>query len=304
VLQTGFDFALLPRPKGLWPGLLSAHLAWSASLIEAILFSLALADRIRALTQTVSDQTILHLQERDALISRQKEELVTEVAQRTHELRQEKQKSDQLLLSVLPFEVAEELKAYGESRPRRYEDVSILFTDFRNFTTTVSVLPAERLVAELNEIFQAFDTILAEHGVEKIKTIGDSYMVASGLPEVVPDHALRCAAAALDMLSFMQQRNLTSAIKWGMRAGIHSGPVVAGIVGRTKFAFDVFGDTVNIASRMESNSEPGRLNVSAYTYHLIRDSFRGEYRGKVEVKGKGEIDMYFITHAALVASPQ
>jgi adenylate cyclase len=209
--------------------------------------------------------------------------LILEVEERTRELQREKHKSDQLLLSVLPAEVAEELKACGESRPRRYDDVSILFTDFRNFTTTVSALPAERLVAELNEIFQVFDTILVKHGVEKIKTIGDSYMVASGLPQVVPDHAIRCVAAALDMLSFMQQRNLTSAIKWGMRVGIHSGPVVAGIVGKTKFAFDVFGDTVNIASRMESNSEPGRLNVSAYTYHLIRDSFLGEYRGKVRV---------------------
>jgi class 3 adenylate cyclase len=298
VLQTGFDFALMPRPTGALLDLLSVHLAWLASLLEAILFSLALADRIRSLTRTVTDQTILHLQEKETLISRQKEELILEVEQRTQELQQEKHKSDQLLLTVLPLEIAEELKAHGESRPRRYEHVSILFTDFRNFTTTVSVLPAEQLVAELNEIFQEFDTILVRHGVEKIKTIGDSYMVASGLPEIVPDHALRCAAAALEMLSFMNQRNLTSAIKWGMRAGIHSGPVVAGIVGKTKFAFDVFGDTVNIASRMESNSEPGRLNVSAYTYHLIRDSFSGEYRGKLDVKGKGEIDMYFIEYEA------
>ena len=274
------------------------HLAWSASLIEAVLFSLALADRIRSLTQTVAGQTIEHMREKEMLINQQKEELILQVEQRTHQLQQEKHKSDQLLLSVLPAEVAEELKAHGESRPRRYEDVSILFTDFRNFTTTVSALPAERLVAELNEIFQEFDMILVKHGVEKIKTIGDSYMVASGLPQVAPDRAIRCVAAALDMLSFMQQRNVTSAIKWGMRAGIHSGPVVAGIVGKTKFAFDVFGDTVNIASRMESSSEPGRLNVSAYTYHLVRENFLGEYRGKVEVKGKGDIDMYFIQHIA------
>jgi class 3 adenylate cyclase len=298
LLQTGFDFDLLDLQRGLWFDLLTAHTAWLASLVEAVLFSFALADRIRSLTQTVAGQTILHLREKETLISRQKEELILEVGERTRELQQEKHKSDQLLLSVLPAEVAEELKACGESRPRRYDDVSILFTDFRNFTTTVSALPAERLVAELNEIFQVFDTILVKHAVEKIKTIGDSYMVASGLPHVVPDHAMRCVAAALDMLAFMQQRNLTSAIKWGMRAGIHSGPVVAGIVGKTKFAFDVFGDTVNIASRMESNSEPGRLNVSAYTYHLVRDHFLGEYRGKVEVKGKGEIDMYFIEHNA------
>jgi class 3 adenylate cyclase len=297
-LQTGFDFELLSRPQGPWFDLLAEHLAFSASLIEAVLFSLALADRNRSLTQTVADQTIAHLQEKEALISQQKEELILEVEHRTRQLQEEKHKSDQLLLSVLPAEVAEELKAHGESRPRRYDDVSILFTDFRNFTTTVSALPAERLVAELNEIFQEFDTILVKHGVEKIKTIGDSYMVASGLPQEAPDHAVRCVAAALDMLSFMQQRNLTSAIKWGMRAGIHSGPVVAGIVGKTKFAFDVFGDTVNIASRMESSSEPGRLNVSAYTYHLIRNDFSGEYRGKVEVKGKGDIDMYFIERLA------
>ncbi len=294
LLQTGFDFGFVDMPSEGWPRLIFHNSAWIGSLVEAILFSLALADRIRSLKHTVNEQTLLHLQDRERLINAQKDELVREVDQRTKELQQEKQRSDRLLLSVLPEEIAEELKTHGQSIPRRYDDVSVLFTDFRNFTTTVSALPADRLVAELNDIFQVFDEILVSHGVEKIKTIGDSYMVVSGLPQVVPNHAERCVLAALDMLKFMKRRNENSAIKWGMRAGIHSGSVVAGIVGKTKFAYDVFGDTVNIASRMESNSEPGRLNVSAYTYDLVKESFIAQYRGKVDVKGKGEIDMYFI----------
>jgi class 3 adenylate cyclase len=296
LIQVAHDFGFIDfdYARGSWGRAISFRTVFLGSLLEAILFSLALSDRVKTLMQTVADQTISNLRDREILVNSQKEQLEIDVAARTRELNDEKQKSDQLLLTVLPAEIAAELKATGYSRPRRYDDASILFTDFRNFTSTVSALPAARLVDELNEIFQEFDEILLAHGVEKIKTIGDSYMVAAGLPEPAPDHAERCVGAALRMLSFIDERNKTSSIKWGMRAGNHSGAVVAGIVGKTKFAFDVFGDTVNIASRMESSGEPGRLNVSAYTFDLIKATHRATYRGKIEMKGKGEIDMYFV----------
>ena len=156
-------------------------------------------------------------------------------------------------------------------------------------------MPADRMVAELNEIFGAFDDICDELGVEKIKTIGDAYMAAAGLPKPCADHAQRCVRAGLRMLDYLEQRNRTSAFKWSLRVGVHSGPVVTGVVGKRKYAFDVWGDTVNVASRMESAGEAGRVNVSAYTYDLIRTEFECEYRGKVDAKGKGQIDMYFVT---------
>lgn len=207
----------------------------------------------------------------------------------------EHERSERLLLNILPAELAKELSATGVARPARYDSATILFTDFSGFTQVVSAMPADRMVAELNEIFGAFDDICDELGVEKIKTIGDAYMAAAGLPKPCADHAQRCVRAGLRMLDYLEQRNRTSAFKWSLRVGIHSGPVVTGVVGKRKYAFDVWGDTVNIASRMESAGEPGRVNVSAYTYDLIRAEFECEYRGKVDAKGKGQIDMYFVT---------
>ena len=200
-----------------------------------------------------------------------------------------------LLLNILPAELAQELSSTGSARPARHESATILFTDFSGFTQVASAMPADRMVAELNEIFGAFDDICDELGVEKIKTIGDAYMAAAGLPKPCADHAQRCVRAGLRMLDYLEQRNRTSAFKWSLRVGVHSGPVVTGVVGKRKYAFDVWGDTVNVASRMESAGEAGRVNVSAYTYDLIRTEFECEYRGKVDAKGKGQIDMYFVT---------
>jgi class 3 adenylate cyclase len=212
----------------------------------------------------------------------------------------EHERSEQLLLNILPVELAQELSATGSARPARHESVTILFTDFSGFTQTVSSMPAERMVAELNEIFAAFDDITDACGVEKIKTIGDAYMAAAGLPKPCTDHAQRCIRAGLSMIDYLEKRNRTATFKWSLRVGVHSGPVVAGVVGKRKYAYDIWGDTVNIASRMESSGEIGRVNISAYTCDLVRAEFICEYRGKVDAKGKGQIDMYFVSGAGQV----
>lgn len=209
----------------------------------------------------------------------------------------EHERSDQLLLNILPAPVAKELTSTGTAKPARHDATTILFTDFSGFTQAASSMPAERMVAELNDIFSAFDDICRDCGIEKIKTIGDAYMAAAGVPTPFADHAERCIDAGLRMVSFVDQRNRSSAFKWGLRVGIHSGPVVAGVVGKHKYAFDVWGDTVNVASRMESSGVPGRVNISAYTFDLARSRFECEYRGKVDAKGKGPIDMYLVIAA-------
>lgn len=202
-----------------------------------------------------------------------------------------------LLHNMLPTEIAKELALHGRARPVRHESVTILFTDFSDFTQAASTMPPDRMVAELNDIFAAFDEITDGCGIEKIKTIGDAYMAAAGVPTPCADHAQRCVQAGLRMVSYIAQRNQTASFKWSLRVGIHTGPVVAGVVGTRKYAFDIWGDTVNIASRMESSGEIGRVNVSAYTYDLIREYYDCDYRGKVEAKGKGAVDMYFVKRA-------
>jgi ligand-binding sensor domain-containing protein/class 3 adenylate cyclase len=213
---------------------------------------------------------------------------------RTKELQAEKNRSDQLLQNILPAAIIAELKETGTSSPREFRLVSILFTDFSGFTQMAGTQPADRLVEELNSLFKEFDDIIEAHGTEKLKTIGDAYLIASGLPVEMPDHAVRAVETAFAMQEYLVKRNETTAFKWNMRAGIHSGQVVAGIVGKRKFTYDVWGDTVNIAARMESAGIPGTVNISAMTYDLIKNSYDCEYRGKIEAKGKGTVDMYVV----------
>jgi class 3 adenylate cyclase len=222
-------------------------------------------------------------------------ELEKIVKNRTNELAVAKDKSDDLLLNILPAILVEELKTNGLVKPREYKNVSILFTDFKGFTSTAAVLPPDKLVKELNELFRGFDYIIEKYDLEKMKTIGDSYMLAGGLPIECEDHSVKIICAGLEMLEFVDSRNETSSVKWEMRVGVHSGQVVAGVVGSKMFTYDIWGDTVNIASRMETTGESGLINISAYTYHLVKDYFDCNYRGKIDVKGKGRLDMYFIT---------
>jgi class 3 adenylate cyclase len=264
-----------------------------ASGLEMLLMCLVLADRInQARLEKARAQA-----EKVSILQQSERQLEETVARRTSELRSEQTRVKELLHNILPAGLADELSANGKARSARHESVTVMFTDFVQFTQTASTLPADRLVAELNELFGAFDDICDELHVEKIKTIGDSYMAAAGLPEPCEDHAQRCVHAGLRMVEYLDQRNLNAAFKWALRVGIHSGPVVAGVVGKRKYAFDIWGDAVNLASRIESAGQVGRVNVSAYTYDLIQNDFECEYRGKVNAKGKGEIDMYFVIAA-------
>jgi class 3 adenylate cyclase len=275
-------------------GILAVALAMSLFVARNYALTSRQLERELHAVEKLSAENLQKEVEKQAWIVSQKEKLEREVLERTQELRVEKGKSDQLLANILPAEIAAELKEHGASAPRRYEEVTILFSDFKGFTHTTAAMPAHKIVAELNDLFRSFDDIMAREGLEKIKTIGDAYMAAAGLPEARPDHAVRAVKAAQAMLECLRVRNEDAAVKWHIRIGLHSGPVVAGVVGKRKFTFDVFGDTVNLASRMESLSDAGHINVTAYTYDLVKHAFTGTYRGKLEVKGKGELDMYLI----------
>jgi adenylate cyclase len=218
----------------------------------------------------------------------------------------EKKRSNDLLLNILPYEVAEELKQTGHCQAKTYSMVTVMFTDFKDFTNVSEKVSAELLVEEINFCFSEFDKIIQRYKVEKIKTIGDSYMCASGLPLLSHTHAFDLVSAAIDIRNFMlrrkQEKEALGEIPFELRIGIHTGPVVAGIVGVKKFQYDIWGDTVNIASRMESSGEPGKVNISGATYALIRDKFTCTHRGKIEAKNKGEIDMYFVEKGDIMSN--
>jgi len=208
----------------------------------------------------------------------------------------EKKKSEDLLLNILPAEVADELKTKGVADAKLYDPVTVLFTDFVGFTTAGQRMAPQQLVGELHACFKRFDEIISKYNIEKIKTVGDAYLAVSGLPAANPNHATDIVAAAIEISDFMlKRRERLGEATFGIRLGIHSGSVVAGIVGVKKFAYDIWGDTVNTAARMEQNSEAGKINISATTYELVKDKFTCEYRGEIDAKGKGMLKMYYVS---------
>ena len=214
------------------------------------------------------------------------------------EIESERNRAEGLLLNILPAAIAYELKEKGAATPKHYDSVSVLFTDFEGFTAIAATMPPTEVVRELNECFMKFDEIAEKYNMEKIKTIGDSYMCAGGLPVKNNTHAVDAVKAAKEIQSFIDQRNHLLLEKgkkpWPIRIGIHTGELVAGVVGTKKFAYDIWGDTVNVASRMETNSESGQINISEATYNLVNTQFKCQFRGELEVKNKGKMGMYTV----------
>ena len=213
----------------------------------------------------------------------------------THlELVKQRQKSEQLLANTLPEKVIADLKETGTSKPELFKNVTVMFSDFVGFTKMSTNIEPELLISELSDIFTAFDTIIAQNHGERIKTIGDAYMAVSGMPNEDPNHAKNIVQSATEIIAYLEQRNSTSELKWQARIGIHSGPVVGGIVGTKKYLYDVFGDTVNTASRAETASDTMRITISQSTYDLVANAFRFTPRGPIDLKGKGELNLYFV----------
>lgn len=241
----------------------------------------------------------IEIEEKNKLLEAQ----ALQITDQRDQLFLEKQKSDELLLNILPSEVAEELKQKGSYEARLYDQVSILFTDFVSFTTYCEQMNPKDLISILHYYFQAFDSIIEKHGLEKIKTIGDAYMAVSGLPQPFENHAEAAVRAAKEIQTFIDDSNRGGGLQtpgaaqrsgFQARIGIHSGPVIAGIVGTKKFVYDIWGDTVNTAARIEQSGVARKISISGQTYDLVKNQFECEYRGKVKAKNKGELDMYFV----------
>ena len=212
-------------------------------------------------------------------------------------IEEEKNRSENLLLNILPEETAQELKEHGKVEAVKFDEVTVLFTDFVKFSTIAESTDPKQLVKSIDYYFQKFDAIGEKYGLEKIKTIGDAYMTAGGLPTPDPNHAKNVVHAAQEIVEMVNNsmNEDNDLHHFEIRVGIHSGPVVAGIVGTKKWQYDIWGDTVNIASRMESNSLPGKVNISETTYNRIKNEFNCEFRGEIEAKNRGKLKMYFLS---------
>lgn len=232
------------------------------------------------------------------LLKKESQQYEKELFHMNLDLNKSYEKNEQLLHQMLPKHVADELKIKGEVEPKIHHNVTVMFTDFFEFTKTAEKLTAIKLVNELDQYFTIFDRIIEKYDLEKLKTIGDAYMCVSGLPDKNDDHALLMIRAAIEIRDAVEEmydiRTKKGKEAWHIRIGIHSGTVVAGIIGESKFAYDIWGDTVNTAARMESSSEPGKINISETTYTLVSEKINAVYRGKIEAKNKGELNMYFV----------
>jgi|GEM_PF-6034861 len=224
------------------------------------------------------------------------------IERQNEQIKEEQAKSERLLLNILPPQVAEELKSGKETIAERHSDVTVLFADLVGFTPLSGQMPAEELVSLLNQIFSAFDDLANKYQLEKIKTIGDSYMVCGGLPTPSHGSAVRVARMALDMIEILDKINYARKLRLSIRIGINTGEVVAGVIGKQKFIYDLWGDVVNIASRMESSGVPGRVQISQAAYDHLKDEFIFEDRGEIDVKGKGALRTYFLDSSTGAAS--
>ena len=227
------------------------------------------------------------------------ERRMAELSEARREADKERERSDRLLLNILPRPVAEELRAKEQVVPRYHESVTIMFADFEGFSRLAERIEPKSLIEQLDQFFSAFDGIAERHRLEKLKTIGDAYMCVGGLPEPNRTHDVDTCLAALSMIDFMRrtnaQREKLHLPRWELRIGIHSGPVMAGVVGKSKFIYDIWGDAVNIAARLEASGGAGRINVSDTVYSRVRSLTEFEPRGAVEVKNKAPINMHFLT---------
>lgn len=250
----------------------------------------------REAVRRLSQQAMALLELRRQLIER--DALLEELAQAKTSAEQARDQSDDLLRNILPQKVAEELKASGHVEPRFHEAITILYSDFKEFTLLTETLDPARLLAQLDQNFGRFDDIAKMNRLETIKTIGDAYLCAGGLPETNRTHAIDACLAALQMQAFIRnanrQREKLRLPSWELRIGVNSGSVIAGVVGQRRFTYDIWGNSVNVAQRLEEACEPGRVNVSASTLHHVARLFQTEPRGQVDVKHIGAVDMYFL----------
>lgn len=273
-------------------------------LLESLFLGMVLAYRSR-LNEVEKNEAqsalIQQLKANKALQEKVNEELEAKVVERTKTIEEEREKSENLLLNVLPAAVVKEMKETGGSAPRRFDNVSVLYCDFEGFTRIAEGLSPEHLVERLDYFFKHFDTICERNQLEKIKTIGDAYMAVSGIPDFDEHHAVHAVQAALEFQGFLKEFNGRLAQHedhWHLRIGIQTGPVVAGVIGDYKFTYDVWGDTVNTASRLETNSEGGRINISADVFELVKHQYQCTPRGSIDVKNKGMMEMYYVEGTA------
>ena len=261
---------------------------WYLSLLALLIYPLL-----------VAGVTIMMRKRTHRLYMERQKRLEELIAERTEELQHEKDKSDSLLANMLPKGTAEEIMSKGKADKRKYNFVTVLFSDIQGFTRIAEEMNPETLIDELDRFFFHFDSVAEKYRIEKIKTIGDAYMCAGGIPERNRTNPVEVVLAALEMQKYMQAMksdpSRPAARFWDIRIGIHTGTVVAGVVGHKKITYDIWGDTVNTASRMESSGEAGKINISGTTYEFVKEYFTCDYRGRMPVKYKGDLDMYFVT---------
>ncbi len=230
-----------------------------------------------------------------------RQKTIKELGDKNKIIQEEKRRSDELLLNILPEEVMHELKAHGKTTARNYAKATVLFADIKDFTVISEQLSPDDLIEGLDAYFERFDLVIEKYDIEKIKTIGDAYVCAGGIPTKSEGNPHLVVQAALDFMyeidKLRKERLAQGKIPFEFRIGIHTGQLVAGVIGIRKFAYDIWGDTVNMAARMQQSSDAGKINISGATYQLVKDKFACVYRGKIEAKNKGEIDMYFVEKA-------